>query len=98
MVSPVTAMISTLPSQRRYQRAIGKDDCWCLTSNDGSSRHLSRVVGDRHPLALYNVLSAMVVGDTSAGEVAHKNQPSVESCSAGVEGARLKEFRHIAEL
>jgi hypothetical protein len=94
----VIAMISPLPSQRRCPHAIGTDDWWCLTSDDGSSRHLSRVVGDRHPFALYNVLSAMVVGDTSAGEVDHKNQPSVESCSAGVDGAQLKESRHIAEL
>jgi hypothetical protein len=40
----------------------------------------------------------MVVGYTSAGEVDHASQPSVESCSAGVDGARLKESRHIAEL
>jgi hypothetical protein len=98
MVSPVIAMISLLPSQRRCPQAIGKDDCWSLTSNEGSSRHLSRVVGERHPLGLYNVLSAMVVGDTSAGAVDHARQPSVESCSAEVDGARLKESRHIAEL
>jgi hypothetical protein len=47
---------------------MGKDDCWCLTSNDGSSRHRSRVVGDRHPFTLYNVLSAMVVGNMSIGK------------------------------
>jgi hypothetical protein len=98
MVFPVIAMISPLPSQRRCPQAIGKDDCWSLTSNDGSSRHLFRVVGERHPFGLYNVLSAMVIGDTSVGEVGHASQPSVESCSAGVDGARLKESRHIAEL
>jgi hypothetical protein len=32
------------------------------------------------------------------GEVDHTRQPSVESCSAGVDGAQLKESRHIAEL
>ena len=50
------------------------------------------------PCALYHVLSAMVIGDTRAGEVDHKSQPSIESYSAGVDGAHMKESRHIAEL
>lgn len=34
----------------------------------------------------------------ASGEVDHAGPPSVESYSAGVDGAWLKESRHIAEL